>query len=159
MPKGVNSAEPETIETLDLETVSVHDWNRIEYVRLGVLPEDAAGPNGTVSFQLVQFGKEYRDRVKSLQANLTYDEIDIVIDGLQKAKKRMEALRGEDKHNENMEWLNEEISNTPGPRGEIIYLLPHLEIHPVESSLDGGFSARALRIIADEMERLADEQP
>ncbi|KKM88336.1 hypothetical protein LCGC14_1259800 [marine sediment metagenome] len=92
MPKGVNSAEPESIETLDLETINVHDWNRIEYVRLGVLPEDAAGPNGTVSFQLVQFPK-IKHGVKSLQANLTYDEIDIVIDGLQKAKERMDALR------------------------------------------------------------------
>ena len=94
MPKGVNSAEPESIETLDLETINVHDWNRIEYVRLGVIPEDAAGPNGTVSFQLVQFRKRKNPRCAlSMQANLTYDEIDIVIDGLQKAKERMDALR------------------------------------------------------------------
>lgn len=55
--------------------------------------EDASGPNGTVSFQLVQFLGE-SGGAKSLQANLSAAEIDIVIDGLQKAKERMKAFGG-----------------------------------------------------------------
>ena len=95
--KGVNLAEPDDIETLNLATISIHSWNDTEYVRIGVIPEDAAGPDGTISFQLVQFHNNagnLRERgmstAKSLQANLTKPEIDIVIDGLQKAKERFD---------------------------------------------------------------------
>lgn len=90
--KGVNLAEPSDIETLNLATIRVHDWNDIEYVRIGCLAQDMSGPDGTVSFQLVQFSKK-KYTVKSLQANLTYDEIDVVIAGLEEAKKRMETLK------------------------------------------------------------------
>lgn len=89
--KGVNLAEPSDIETLNLATIDVHSWNSIEYVRIGVLQKDASGPNGTVSFTLVQFDSKHL--AKALQANLTYAEIDIVIDALEEAKKRMEKFR------------------------------------------------------------------
>lgn len=90
--RGVNLKEPGDIETLNLATLDCHSWNDIEYVRIGVLEEDARGPNGTVSFQLVQFDRDHIAGAKSLQANLTLAEIDIVIEGLQEAKRRMEAI-------------------------------------------------------------------
>ena len=88
---SVNHAEPDDMETLNMCTAFVHDWNTIEYVRVGVLEKDAAGDDGTISFQLVQFSKE--SKCKVLQANLSMAEIDVVIDGLNKAKTRMKALR------------------------------------------------------------------
>lgn len=87
--KGVNLAEPGDVESLDLATIHVHSWNEIEYVRIGIIPEDAAGPDGTISFAMVQFPEGYKGGCKSLQANLTRAEIDIVIEGLQEARKRM----------------------------------------------------------------------
>ncbi len=87
--RGVNMAEPDDIESLNLATVHVHLWNKIEYVRIGIIPDDAAGPDGTVSFQLVQFPEGYKEGCTALQANLTRAEIDIVIEGLQEARKRM----------------------------------------------------------------------
>lgn len=87
--RGTNMAEPGDIESLNLATIHIHSWNEIEYVRIGIIPKDAAGPDGTVSFQLVQFPEGYKGDTKSLQANLTRAEIDIVIEGLQEARKRM----------------------------------------------------------------------
>lgn len=91
MEKGVNLAEPTDIETLNLATIHVHKWNDIEYVRIGCLAQDMTGPDGTVSFSLVQFNQ--KQIVKALQANLTYAEIDVVIDGLKEAKIKMEKLQ------------------------------------------------------------------
>ena len=90
--RGINMAEPDDMETLNLATLNIHSWNEIEYVRIGVIPQDAAGPDGTVSFQLVQFGENFKGGCKALQANLTRVKIDIVIDGLIKARERMDDL-------------------------------------------------------------------
>jgi hypothetical protein len=38
--------EPRGIETLDLQTRYVHSWNKVEYVRIGVVREDAKGEDG-----------------------------------------------------------------------------------------------------------------
>lgn len=102
--KGVNLAEPSDIETLNLATINVHEWNEIEYVRIGCLAQDMTGPDGTVSFQLVQFGPKYI--VKALQANLTYAEIDLVIAGLEEAKKKMEKFQ-------EVEKIMDKLKNEP----------------------------------------------
>lgn len=81
---------PEGIETLDLETAFRHDWNEVEYIRIGVVPEEAVGETGAISFQLVQFSKEWACNV--LQAVLLESEIDMVIEGLGKAKARLREL-------------------------------------------------------------------
>jgi hypothetical protein len=67
-----------------------------EYVRIGVLEEDAGGPDGTVSLVIAQFykpGAEYK-MLEVVQANLTESEIDQVIAGLQEAKRQMATYRG-----------------------------------------------------------------
>ena len=87
---SVNHAEPDDMETLNMCTAFTHDWNTIEYVRVGVLEQDATGDDGTISFQLVQFNKD--SKCKVLQTNLSVAEIDVVIEGLDEAKKRMAAL-------------------------------------------------------------------
>lgn len=92
--RGINLSEPSDIETLNLATIHKHVWNDMEYVRIGCLAQDMTGPDGTVSLQLVQYGRKYT--VKALQANLTYAEIDVVIDGLEEAKKRMEKFQEAD---------------------------------------------------------------
>lgn len=92
MEQGINLAEPDDIETLNLATKYIHGYNATEYVRIGVLEENASGSDGTVSFVLVQF--DMKMRCKTLQANLSLGEIDIVIGGLQEAKKRMLELAG-----------------------------------------------------------------
>ncbi len=93
MPYGEthDRTEPDSIETLDLQPAYSHEWNEWEYVRIAVLPEDAAGPEGTCSFQLVQFSRA-PITCKALQACLTISEIDMVIAGLTRAKTRMEML-------------------------------------------------------------------
>ena len=90
MEPSVNHAEPNDLETLNMCTAHIHTWNSVEYVRIAVLPEDASGPNGTISFVLVQFHKN--GECKDAQAMLTKQEIDVVIKGLQDAKERMEKL-------------------------------------------------------------------
>jgi len=86
-----NNHYAEGIETLDLETAFRHDWNQLEYVRIAVVPEDARGEQGTISFTLVHFGHNWH--CKTLQACLTAEEIDMVIEGLQKAKERLVQYR------------------------------------------------------------------
>ena len=86
--------EPAGIETLDLEPAHIHSWNEKEYVRIGVVPEDASLPNGTISLLLVQFDKD-RIQCKACQAMLTAAEIDLVVAGLQEARRRMAALNEE----------------------------------------------------------------
>lgn len=83
--------EPGDIETLNLEPSFCHDSNHKEFVRIGVLPEDAGKEDGTVSFQLVSYSTEWLCRV--VQANLLEDEIDLVVNGLLEAKKRMQAFK------------------------------------------------------------------
>lgn len=90
MEPSVNLSEPGDIETLNMCTAHIHTWNSVEYVRIAVLPKDASGPNGTISFVLVQFHKD--GKCKHAQANLNKQEIDVVIEGLQDAKERMEKL-------------------------------------------------------------------
>lgn len=82
--------EPSGIETLDLESAWIHDWNDKEYVRVGVLEEDAKGEDGVISLILVQFGR----KCNALQAALTRDEIAHLIDGLAAAKERLLELEG-----------------------------------------------------------------
>jgi hypothetical protein len=85
-----NRTEPDSRETLDLEPAFCHEWNDKEYLRIAVLPEDARGPEGTLSLQVVHFNKKYE--VTAAQACLTLEEIDLVISALLEAKKRMQAL-------------------------------------------------------------------
>lgn len=87
---SVNHTEPNDLETLNMYTAYIHPRNSVEYVRIAVLPKDASGPNGTISFVLVQFNKG--GKCKVAQANLNKQEIDVVIKGLQDAKERMEKL-------------------------------------------------------------------
>lgn len=75
------------IETLDLKYSNIHDWNEKEYLRIGVVPEEAKLKDGTISLVITHFGKQ--GYCMSLQACLKQDEIDMIIDGLQKAKKRL----------------------------------------------------------------------
>ena len=75
------------IETLDLNYSQIHDWNEKEHLRIGVVPEKAKLTDGTISFVISHFDKE--GNCKSLQACLKEDEIDMIIAGLQKAKKRL----------------------------------------------------------------------
>ena len=82
-----NHTEPDTIETLDLETAYFHPYNAVEYVRIGVIQEEAIGEKGVISLMLVQFSGDWK--CKDLQASLTEIEIDLVIAGLQEAKRRM----------------------------------------------------------------------
>ena len=79
--------ETSDIEVLDLQTALIHDWNSVEYVRIGVLEEDASGEDGSISFCLVQFDADWHCEV--LQAILLEGEIDIVIEGLKEAKRRL----------------------------------------------------------------------
>ena len=88
---ATNNRHPEGCETLDLETAYRHNWNVVEYVRIGVLEKDILGETGTISFQLVQYSQEWK--CKALQACLLETEIDMVIEGLQKAKVRMKELQ------------------------------------------------------------------
>lgn len=81
------------IETLDLALSHLHYWNGQEYLRIGVLEEDAGGPDGTISFCIVQFDKT--GKLNDAQAMLTESEIDQVIAGLQEAKQRMAIFRGQ----------------------------------------------------------------
>jgi len=90
MKPSINHAEPDDLETLNMCTAHIHPWNSVEYVRIGVLPKDASGPNGTISFVLVQFNKD--GSCKDAQAMLNKQEIGVVIKGLQDAKERMERL-------------------------------------------------------------------
>lgn len=84
------------IEILDLELSHIHSWMRREHIRIGVLEEDAGGPDGTISLVIAQFykpGGEYK-MLEVLQANLTESEIDQVIVGLQEAKRQMAIYGG-----------------------------------------------------------------
>jgi hypothetical protein len=63
----------------------------VEYVRIGVVREDAKGEDGTISFCLVQFGND--GECRNLQACLSAEEIEMVVSGLQEAKKRLEESR------------------------------------------------------------------
>ena len=65
----------------------IHDWNEKENLRIGVVPEEAVSENGTISFIITHFDKG--GNRKSLQACLSEDEIDMVVQGLQKAKERL----------------------------------------------------------------------
>ena len=63
---------PEGCETLDLETSFRHAYNSVEYVRIGVLPEDAIGEQGTISFQLVHFSVDWKCTAKSTWSSRVY---------------------------------------------------------------------------------------
>ena len=91
MFKGTNNhTEPDSIETLDLEPSFCHEWNAKEYVRIAVLPEDAEGENGTLSLYIVHFDKDWK--CSGSQACLTLQEIDLVVNALLEAKRRMQSL-------------------------------------------------------------------
>lgn len=86
-----NRAEPGDIETLNIKTKFVHDFNEDETICIGVASKDAAKPNGTISLVLVQHSKDYISTV--LQACLTPEEVGEVIGGLALATFRMEVLQ------------------------------------------------------------------
>lgn len=74
--------EPTGIETLDLQLAHTHDGNRVEYVRI-------ANIDDTVSMMIIQFA--YNLSIRDAQAVLTADEIDMVIEGLVEAKRRLKT--------------------------------------------------------------------
>ena len=86
-----NRAEPGDIETLNIKTKSVHDFNEDEAIFIGVVPKDAGKANGTVSLILAQHSKDYISTV--LQACLTLEEVEMVINGLTLATFHMEILQ------------------------------------------------------------------
>jgi len=86
-----NRAEPGDIETLNIKTKFVHNFNEDEAVFIGVVPESTSKPDGTISLILVQHNKNYIPT--SLQACLTLEEASLVIDGLTLARLRMEILQ------------------------------------------------------------------
>lgn len=77
------------IETLDLQPAYSHFWNDKEYVRIGV-PED----DDVVSFVLVHCHKT--GGLAALQAVLSVEEVDAVMEGLQEAKRRIQGEKGAD---------------------------------------------------------------
>jgi hypothetical protein len=81
--------EPAECETLYLKTAIRHNHNRQEMVAIGIVERE------NISFQLVQFRNfedHTREPVTVLQACLTDHEIDLVIEGLQKAQLRLREL-------------------------------------------------------------------
>lgn len=76
-------------ETLDLNTAYVHKENSKEYVRIGVVEEDAR-EDGTISLMLVHFDVKWR--VEVLQCCLNEQEIDMTIAGLKKARSRLREV-------------------------------------------------------------------
>ena len=88
--KTVDRTEPDSVETLDLETAFCHEHNSREYVRIAVLPKDVIGENGTLSFFIVHFDKDWK--CSGSQACLNLEEIDLLIGALLEAKRRMLAL-------------------------------------------------------------------
>ena len=89
--KTVNRTEPDTIEILDLETAYRHAHNAVEYVRIGVISEEATGEQGVISLQVVHFSGDYK--CTPTQACLLEGEIDLVIEGLQQANLRMQTYK------------------------------------------------------------------
>lgn len=87
--------EPGNVETLDLEPSFCHEHNAKEYVRIAVLPEDAIGENGTLSFYIVHFDENWK--CSGSQACLKLQEIDLVVNALLEAKRRMLALNAPNK--------------------------------------------------------------
>jgi hypothetical protein len=88
--RTVDRTELDSVETLNLEPAFCHEYNSKEYLRIAVLPEDAKGEDGTLSLQIIHFDKDWK--VNCAQACLLISEIDLVINGLLEAKKRMQAL-------------------------------------------------------------------
>lgn len=88
-------AEQSDIETLHLQVAWYKTRNEREYVSIGVVEEDAMGADGTISLQIVHLSKG-EGICKMLQVNLLDKEIDMVIDGLQRAKvKRLDLEKDE----------------------------------------------------------------
>ena len=89
MKKGINLAEPVNIDLVHMETVNKHSWNQSEHVRIGIWPTNESCPPGTVMLRLSQFQAESPHRLLIVEANLTEKEVDVIIAGLEKAKKAM----------------------------------------------------------------------
>lgn len=88
MKKGVNLAEPVNIDMVYMETINKHNWNQAEYVRIGIWPKHKSSPPGTVMLRLSQFKAE-SPHVLIVESNLTREEVDVIIAGLEKAKTAM----------------------------------------------------------------------
>lgn len=89
MKKGINLAEPVNIDLVYMETVNKHSWNQSEYVRIGIWPTHKSCPPGTVMLRLSQFQNESPHKLLIVETNLTREEVDVIIAGLEKAKKAM----------------------------------------------------------------------
>lgn len=79
--------EPATCETLDLQLAYTHGHNQEEYVRIGVPDE------GFISLVIIHFDAHWR--VDTLQSVLSIAEADAVIEGLQKAKRRLQSEKAD----------------------------------------------------------------
>ena len=78
-------------ESLFISTAYCREKNESERVCIGWVDDDIKQPDGTISLQIVQFGKVRGCEV--LQACLNESEIDLVVDGLLQAKKHMQEVR------------------------------------------------------------------
>jgi hypothetical protein len=77
-------------ESLYISTEYCRDENYSERVSIGWIDEDIQKQDGTISMQIVWFTKK---NCEVLQACLNEIEIDLVIDGLRKAKEHMQEIK------------------------------------------------------------------
>lgn len=96
--RDTDNKEPAECETLYMSTSFLQSNHNDEQISIGVLEKDAIGTNGTISMQVVTFSKS-KPYCDVATVNLTENEIDLVIKGLQDAKNRMMTFKA--KHNEN----------------------------------------------------------
>lgn len=125
-----NHAEPGDIETLNMKTKFVHDFNEDETVCIGVASEDAAKPHGTISLMLVQHSKDHAPTL--LQACLTLEEVEEVIGALTLATFRMKVLQMSPSPEKNMiieitkEWAADDwITRANDSVGDLHYRVTH----------------------------------
>ncbi len=90
MRTTTNRAEPGDIETLNIETKFTHDSNHQEKVMIAVVPTQPE----VVSLVIAHLDSKYKSSV--IQACLSLEEIEMMIDGLTLAKLRMEILQMQD---------------------------------------------------------------
>jgi hypothetical protein len=78
-------------ETLNLRPGYEHEHNILERLYIGILPEDAAGANGTISLVVAQWPRY--GPLQTLQLCLNDAEIGRLIRGLDRARRRLRRYR------------------------------------------------------------------
>jgi len=88
MFKETRIEEPANCETLYMELAYRNEnYEEKRMISIGVLPHDSGGEEGTISLQVVNFLKGWECKLTT--ADLTREEIDLVVKGLLEAKARM----------------------------------------------------------------------